>query len=54
VTYAERTAVETDGDIADRLRALAAAPIVVDSGTVADGSSCVDQPDLTTNDTCQP
>jgi hypothetical protein len=54
VDYAERTAVDTDDDVAARLRALAAAPIVVDGSTIADGSSCVDQPDLTTNDSCEP
>jgi hypothetical protein len=54
VAYAERTAVDTDDDVAARLRALAAAPIVVDSSTITDGASCVDQPDLTTNDSCEP
>lgn len=53
VVSAERLAVETDGGVADRLRALADAPLIVDTSRMDDGASCLSQPDLTDNETCR-
>jgi hypothetical protein len=54
VDNAERMAVDTDDGVAATLRARANAPIIVDQTTITDGAGCLDQPDLTDNDTCQP
>lgn len=54
VDNAERMAVDTDGDTAARLRALASAALVVDDSIIAEGSACIDAPDLSNNPTCQP
>ncbi len=51
VVNAERLAVEADGDVADRWRALAGAPLIVDTATMNEGSSSLSQPDLSDSST---
>ena len=46
VVHAERLAVETDGSVADRLRALADAPMVIDDPHLPDGSTALTDPDF--------
>ena len=46
VVHAERLAVETDGSVADRLRALADAPVVIDAPHLADQSAALTDPDF--------
>ena len=46
VVHAERLAVETDGSVADRLRALAEAPMVIDGPNVNDGAGPLSDPDF--------
>lgn len=46
VVHAERLAVETDGNVADRLRALADAPVVIDDPQLADGAGALTDPDF--------
>ncbi len=46
VVHAERLAVETDGGVADRLRALADAPMVIDAPHLSEESGALSDPDF--------
>lgn len=46
VAHAERLAVETDGDVSERWRSLAAAPLIVDQTRVASGAGALGDPDF--------